>query len=175
MPSAAGFPLPLTLGGASVTINGVAASLLFAGTTQINAQVPVADSPANVNVTVMDGNDIAGTGTLNVDVVAPGLFTLSGQAAAGSFIAVYLTGLGAVTNPVATGMFAPLSPLSMVRGTVTATIGGQAAQVLFAGLAPGFAGLYQVNLVVPQLAAGNYLLQISVNGEASNSAPLSIQ
>ena len=174
-----------------MTINGVAAPLLFADATQINVQVPVAGSPANVNVTVMNENNIVGTGVLNVQSVSPGLFTFSGQAAvvnqdgsvnssaqpaaAGSFISAYLTGLGAVTNPVGPGAAAPSNPLSTVTGIVTAAMAGQAAQVLFAGLAPGFAGLYQVNLVVPQLAAGNYPLQISVNGVAGNPAPVSIR
>jgi adhesin/invasin len=87
---------------------------------------------------------------------------------------VYLTGLGAVDNPVATGAAAPVSPFSQVPG-VTATIGGRPAQVLFAGLAPGFAGLYQVNLLLPQVVAGDYALQISVPGAASNIVAISIR
>jgi adhesin/invasin len=62
-----------------------------------------------------------------------------------------------------------------VTASVTATIGGTPATVQFAGLAPGYAGLYQVNVVVPQLAAGDYPLQLSVAGIASNSATVSVR
>jgi uncharacterized protein (TIGR03437 family) len=81
--------------------------------------------------------------------------------------------LGAVSPPVVAGVAAPANPLSIVTG-VTATIGGVAASVQFAGLAPGFAGLYQVNIQVPQMPAGQYPLQISVGGAASNAAPVNI-
>jgi adhesin/invasin len=63
----------------------------------------------------------------------------------------------------------------MVTAVVTATVGGQPATVLFAGLAPGYAGLYQVNLVVPQLVPGDYPLQISAGGVASNTAIVSVR
>jgi uncharacterized protein (TIGR03437 family) len=189
--SATLFPLPYNLGGASVTVNNIAAPLLFASEGQINAQVPFAVVPGTANVVVMNGTAVAGAGTLNLQSVAPGLFTISGQAAvanqdgsvnsstqpaaSGSFISAYLTGLGPVDNPVATGAAASSAPLSRVTGSVAATIGSQPAQVLFAGFAPGYAGLYQVNLVVPQLAPGNYPLQISVNGMVSNAAPVTVQ
>ena len=68
-----------------------------------------------------------------------------------------------------------LTTLSYVNTTVTATIGGQAARVIFAGLAPGYAGLYQVNVLVPQLAAGAYPIQISAGGVLSNSAIVSVE
>jgi hypothetical protein len=64
-------------------------------------------------------------------------------AAVGSPIAVYLMGLGAVNPAVATG--APAAGISGVTLPVTATIGGVNASVLFAGLAPGYIGLYQVS------------------------------
>jgi uncharacterized protein (TIGR03437 family) len=71
---------------------------------------------------------------------------------------------------------APVSPLSLLpAGSVTATIGGIPAAVQFAGLAPGFAGLYQVNIVVPSMPAGQYPLQISGGGVTSNAAPVNIQ
>jgi len=46
---------------------------------------------------------------------------------------------------------------------------------VFAGLAPGYAGLYQVNLVVPQLARGDYPLQVTAGGAAANTAIVSVQ
>ena len=62
----------------------------------------------------------------------------------------------------------------MVSATVTATIGNTPASVQFAGLAPGYTGLYQVNILVPKLTPGQYPLQISVGGVVSNAALVNI-
>jgi len=185
------FPVPATLGGASVSIDGVSAPLLYASPNQINFQVPFGVS-GSATVTVTAGGLQTGTKTVPLRNTAPGIFLLAqGWAAAlnqdgsvnsqddaaapSTVIAVYATGLGAVSPPVATGAQAPAGSLSMVTAEVTATIGGQPAAVLFAGLAPGYAGLYQVNLMVPQLASGNYPLQISAGGVASNVATFGIR
>jgi uncharacterized protein (TIGR03437 family) len=75
------------------------------------------------------------------------LATLSAPANPGDTIVLYCAGLGAVSPAVADG--AAPSGLSNTVSTAKVTIGGQQAKVAFAGLAPGFAGLYQVNAVVP--------------------------
>jgi len=129
---------------------------------------------------------------VSVLTAAPGLFTLpNGQAIvqnidfslngpnnpakAGSTIVVYLTGSGPVNPAVATGAIAPTSPLAVVASPTGATIGPASAQVAFAGLTPGFVGLLQMNIVVPSsLAAGDYPLTVAINGEASNSATVSV-
>jgi adhesin/invasin len=67
----------------------------------------------------------------------------------GHAVVLYCAGLGPVSPSVPEGAAAPLEPLSQTSNPVTLTIGGQQATVLFAGLAPGFAGLYQVNALVP--------------------------
>lgn len=184
------FPVPLTLGGTSVTVNGTSAPLFYAGPNQINFQVPFEVS-GNTTVTVSAAG-LPAAKSVTLRNTAPGIFLFQqGRAAAvnqdgsvnganygaapSSIIAVYATGLGAVNPPVATGAPASTVTLSTVTAGVTATIGGQAVSVLFAGLAPGYAGLYQVNLVVPQLDPGDYALQISAGGVASNTATVTIR
>ncbi len=189
---ALGFPLPSTLAGASVSFNGVAAPVFYASAVQINVQVPFQVTPGAATVIVKSGGTVVGSTNLTVRNVAPGLFvTADGHAAvanqdgtansaarpatAGSVIAAFLTGLGAVDHPVASGEPASAIPLSHLTVPVSASIGGQTAHVLFAGLAPGFAGLYQVNILVPQVSAGAQPLQVSVAGVASNAPSVSVR
>lgn len=184
------FPIPTVLGSATVSVDGTAAPVLYASPTQLNVQIPFETSPGSAAISVSVNGVAIGTSAIPVQSAAPGLFvepqnqaavinqdgTTNSQAqpaATGSVIAAYLTGLGAVSPPIATGAAAPLNALSTVSG-ITATIGGIAASVQFAGLAPGFAGLYQVNIQVPQLPAGQYPLQVSASGVASNAALVSI-
>jgi uncharacterized protein (TIGR03437 family) len=95
-------------------------------------------------------------------------------APAGSLIAVYLTGQGAVEPSVATGATAPGNPIARAAYPVTATVGGQPAGVVFAGLSPGSVGLFQVNLRLPLIGSGSYPLEIAVNGITSNTQTLQI-
>jgi hypothetical protein len=74
--------------------------------------------------------------------------TASNPAITGETIAVYLTGLGSVDPAVADGAGAS-STLSITDDPIDVFVDGQHAIVPFSGLAPGFAGLYQVNFVVP--------------------------
>ena len=190
--SAAALPLPSTLAGATVTVNGLTAPIFYASPVQINAQVPFQVPAGSATVVVKLGGNVVGSSGITVQNVAPGLFLSSGgqaaalnqdgsanspsnPAVAGSVISVFLTGLGPVDHGVATGAAASANPLSQVSGNVSASIGGQSAQVTFAGLAPGFAGLYQVNIRVPQVPAGSEALQVEVNGAASNSGEISLR
>jgi uncharacterized protein (TIGR03437 family) len=75
----------------------------------------------------------------------PGYVTASAKA--GDALSIYCTGLGAVSNQPAYGSVA--SGLASTMTTPTVLIGGQPAQLLYSGLAPGYVGLYQVNVVVP--------------------------
>lgn len=96
----------------------------------------------------------------------------------GDVVQVFATGMGATQPAVATGLPSPSTePLARVVTPVTATVGGLAAQVQFAGLAPGFVGLYQVNVqipagVVPGPAVPVVLLQ---NGVSSNTVSIALQ
>jgi uncharacterized protein (TIGR03437 family) len=189
---AASLPLPATLAGATVTISGINAPIFYASPVQINAQVPFQIAPGNAAVVVKLGSNVVGSSSITVKSIAPGMFLGSGgqaaalnqdgsangagnPAAVGSVMAVFLTGLGPVNHAVATGAAASANPISNVTGTVSATVGGVAAQVSFAGLAPGFAGLYQVNIRVPQVAEGNLALVVSVGGVGSNSGLVSVR
>ncbi len=78
---------------------------------------------------------------------------------AGEFLQLYLTGMGKATPdgnpempPLATGDVAPAGGGALYRTLIvpTVTIGGLPTQVSFSGLAPGLAGLYQINAIVPQ-------------------------
>ena len=171
---ATGFPTKL--GGVTVFVNGFAAPLQFVSPTQINLQVPWELGMGNGTTpfTVMlDGPTAKGTragspvnGTFSntvtspVGLYSPGVFAaaqsdgtpvVSKPAKAGDVIVLFANGLGPVNNQPASGELSPSDPskLATARQLPTVTIGDLPASVQFAGLAPGFVGAYQVNIVVP--------------------------
>jgi uncharacterized protein (TIGR03437 family) len=90
-------------------------------------------------------------------------------------VVVYLTGIGAVDNPVPTAAAAPFDRLSRAVAPASATIGGAAAHLDFLGLVPGFVGLSQANLVVPRLPSGDHPVVIKMGSVQSNAPLLSIK
>ena len=191
-PGATAAPWPQTFNGVTVSVNGTQAPIYYVSPGQINFQVPwgTATGTAAVQVGVNGGS----SNTLNVPVVSagPGLFfsgsaaivqnqdySLNGPsnpAAGGSYIFAYLTGSGPVSPPVADGTVAPVSPLATATSTASAKIGTTNAQVAFTGLTPGFIGLVQMNIVVPSgLAPGDYPLTVTIDGQTSNSANVSVK
>jgi uncharacterized protein (TIGR03437 family) len=76
---------------------------------------------------------------------------------------------------VTTGAPAMAQFLNTTVASTTATIGGQPAAVLYSGLAPGFVGLAQANLQIPDLPTGEYPVVLTVGNATSNSATVSIK
>jgi uncharacterized protein (TIGR03437 family) len=92
-------------------------------------------------------------------------------------VIIYLTGIGQPSVPVATGAPSPSSePFGRVNYPSSITINGQTVpQVPYLGLAPGYPGLVQANIIVPTgLPPGDYPLVVTINGIASNSQLISI-
>ena len=191
-------PLATNLGGLSMKIGAYDVPLFFSSTGQVNAQVPF-ELPPNATFSVLTSLNgaLATPEPITVSASQPGIFTrdqsgsgpgailnqdfsensVSRPAARGSVIQVFATGLGA-TNPRApSGRPSPGSPPATTVSPVQARIGGLPAAVQFAGLAPGFVGLYQVNVTVPEgVPAGpNISLELIQNGASSNTVTIAVQ
>jgi uncharacterized protein (TIGR03437 family) len=189
--SAPSGPLPVTLGGSSVLINGSAVPIEYSSSFEVRAQAPfslTAGSTATVQVNANGQSSSAVT--LSVVSAVPGVYTNTGSgsgpvtainqdgsansilhpAPKGSIIVFYASGLGTVSPPLAEGAVPPISPLSIAPG-VTATVGGASAPVQFAGLAPGFPGVYQLNVQIPPgTPSGTQELIVYSNGSSSQRA-----
>jgi uncharacterized protein (TIGR03437 family) len=183
--AASGLPLPTTLGGVSVTVNGtLAVPLIYVSDKQINAQLPY-ETPVGSATLSVNGSAAV---TFSVAASAPGILTYGTNRAVainqdgtlnspdqparpGGWVTVYMSGQGLVSPSVASGAASPGNPAAQPMLPVAATIGKQSAGIMFAGLTPGAVGLFQVNLGIPRLASGDYPLIVSV-GEAQSNAPL---
>jgi uncharacterized protein (TIGR03437 family) len=198
-PASATAPLPTNLGGVTVSVNGKAAPLIYVGPQQINFQVPWETAVGNATVMVTANGVNSNSVTVPVLAAAPGVFFASGNpsnrqnqaaiqnsdyslntpnnpALAGTPIIAYLTGTGPVTPAASTGLPAPLDSLSYLTSSYNALLWPNPAPIAFAGLAPGFVGLTQMNVSIPPgLATGTYPLSITVNGQAANTANVSVK
>jgi uncharacterized protein (TIGR03437 family) len=192
-------PLPTSLAGASVLIGGTAIPLFdvvnIKGTEQISAQAPF-EIAGQQSVTIVVNNGRAQSATIQVPVAAaqPGIFLPDGvdgaflhaadnslvdaasPASPGEVVAVYCTGLGAVSPEGTTGALASSTTLSRTNLSPTVTVGGTTASVAFSGLAPALVGLYQINFTVPSgTPSGSASVVVTSNGVASNTAKLPVQ
>jgi IPT/TIG domain. len=170
--TAPSYPLPLSLAGSSLSINGIPAPISYASPSQIDAQVPyeVAPGPANAVLTV--GGVALPDVAFTVQATAPGIFMTAASAVEG-MVTLYGTGQGAVDNPVATGAAAPASPPSQPIADVAATLAGQPIQISIS-LAPRVAGVFQLNFRIPNLATGDYPFTVTIGGAAGNSVLISV-
>lgn len=195
--AASSVPLPTTLGGTQVLVNGRAAPMFYVSPLQINFQMPSEVTSSTAQVTVVSGNTPGLTATVNADKSVPGVFTFTpggaGQAAvlnedfsqnsngnaakAGSVIQIFATGLGATNPAAATGQTGATSePLNRTAIQPEVTIDGASADVLFSGLAPGFVGLYQLNVRVPTIVPNTTAsLKIYSSGRSSNAASIAVK
>jgi uncharacterized protein (TIGR03437 family) len=195
--SATTTPLPKTLGGIKVSINGTDAGLFFVSTGQINFAIPGNVPDGQAVITVTNANGTARTGSMLINRAKPGIFTFNASGtgtAAGltTFDGVNFLSLlnndgtkravdpGTAQRPNFLVLFttglrntpaANPTDQNGVAEAVTATIQGQTATVTFAGRHPDFEGLDQVNIMIPpQLAgAGQVTLTLTANGQTSNA------
>ncbi len=109
--------------------------------------------------------------------MAPTAGIPSEPAAVGGYVSIYCTGLGATQPPVASGQPGPSDSPALVTFPVTVTIGGQPATLIFAGMAPGFVGVYQVNAQIPDgITRGDAVpLVLSQGGFRSNVATIAVR
>src|ERR1035441_9044968 len=182
-PSAKVAPPPYltNLNGVTVLINGKLAPLYYVSATQINALVPYSTQGPTATVVVQNGTS-SNTVTVPVAVTAPGVFALdqsgtgagavlhsanyavvnaANPAVPGETVLVYLTGLGGVTPAVADGAIPGASninatPLSVYVADVSVTPS-------YAGMAPGYPGLYQMNFVIPTAISVTGPVPLAIN------------
>jgi uncharacterized protein (TIGR03118 family) len=151
-----------SLGGTTVTVNGTPAPILYASADVTNIIVPWGVTGTSASIVVTAGTTTGQTMTMPLAATAPGLFpgatynqdgtpnSTSNPAAAGTVVVFYATGLGQTDPPGQDGVRYGSLVLAETVAPVTATIGGQTAQVIYAGSAPGqIAGVMQVEIVVP--------------------------
>ncbi|MEP7272568.1 MAG: choice-of-anchor V domain-containing protein [Acidobacteriota bacterium] len=208
--SASTLPLPRSLQGTSVFVNGVPAPLFYAGPGQINYQLPYSTVAGQAEVVALRDDGVAAFGAAQIGTVAPAVFTANstgqGQAAAlnsdytpngdpaanpqlkrahkGDYISLFASGTGAglvnaangAAVAVKDGEAATSSPLIATFELPVITIGGKAATVYFSGLAPGFVGLWQINVQVPADAPSGAAVEVlmTFGGRSSNRVTIAV-
>src|SRR5579872_1889064 len=180
-----GVNAPTSLDGTKVTIGGQAAFVAYISGGQVNAQVPSNVAAGSQPVTVTTANGTSAAYTVTVNATQPGLFApsslnIGGKQYAGAFfsdgttyvlppgavasiasreakpgetITLYGTGFGPVTPTMPAGEIIQQS--NAVVQTVEILFGQTPATLSYWGLAPGEIGLYQFNVVVPNITSSD--------------------
>jgi uncharacterized protein (TIGR03437 family) len=193
-------PIPTELSGVQVFVNGRAAPVYLVSPSQISALIPyeisgeyfatfqveVNGSKSNKVVVYVD-NSAPGIYSLTENGIGPGAIlhanftevTDSSPATPGETVLLFMNGLGTVTPQVGDGVAGPSSaPLSESDefSDIFVVLGTEPVNVLYAGLAPGFAGLYQVNFTLPttDLENGDVLISFQTNEAVNEMATIRV-
>jgi uncharacterized protein (TIGR03437 family) len=183
-----GGTLPTSLDGVTLSVGNIAAPLLFVSPGQINFIVPYNLTAGLANVYVARQNVAGPLVGIQLNSTAPGLFPWDGNEAiaihlngtlispsapahAGEIVVIYAAGLGRTSPDTTSGHIVGSAATIVAAAQMQVLLNGtacSAASVLYAGLAPGFAGLYQINLVLPTPVPVNPMIQIAVGAEISS-------
>lgn len=165
------FPLPTQLAGVQVQVNGSPAPLLLASDTRINFQCPMLPKGSSLQIQVQSENGVSTAPIQTVmqtavpllfqfDASGRGLAIIAGTnqialettpgvpsrpAGRGEYLTIYASGLGEVVDGVPAGNPAPLDRTVPLNNPIKVVVGDVEIDSSFAGLAPGTAGLFQVN------------------------------
>ena len=193
--------LPMGIDGASFSFDTSSQSLpgrmLYVSPTQLNVQIPWELAGASAAVKSIVNYTYGTEYALTLAQYSPGFFQVplgsnnaaaedlsynvvnaSNPVARGSYVQLFMNGLGPVTNQPGDGLAAPGPPnLATTMAAPTITIGGQpVTDVQFSGLAPGFVGLYQVNVQVPEgISAGAQPITCTIGGVTATTAQLYVK
>ncbi|MGI8745554.1 MAG: hypothetical protein ACR2NN_23875 [Bryobacteraceae bacterium] len=173
--------------GVRVLVGNVPASIYFVSPTQINFLVPSSLLPGTATVQVALDSLAGPAVTVQIVATTPALFQLDQQnaiatradgsvvtpdnpARSGEYVVLYATGLGQTTPPVGVGevpagaaQIKQLSDLKVSLGGVAV----DARQIVYAGVSPGFGGLYQINLKLPDSLNENPEIRVGLLDQAS--------
>jgi uncharacterized protein (TIGR03437 family) len=166
---AASVPLPVRLVGTHVEVNGIPAPLFAVRPDRVMVQLPAslaAGQPASLVVSSVNLSSAAVA--LHIEATDPAILAAS---RVGDVLVVYLTGMGGTDPPVREGDASPGSPLARTLVQPQVFVGGVPVSVLFAGLTPGFVGLYQINAQLPKDAPPSFEIVVETSGRRSNSFP----
>ncbi len=184
--AAGSVPLPISMGGVAVTVDGVAAPLYYISPGQLNIQIPYATAPNSTAAVNINNSGHVTTRTINVASAAPGIFVdrnsapvPTTSAARGKIGTLFITGAGQVTPPVPTGAApssgTPLASLPKPTQNATVTVGGVQAPIQFIGIPYGLVGVTQVNYQIPTgIGIGTQPVVVTIGAVSSAPANLNV-
>jgi len=181
--------LPNQLAGVMVSVDGVGVPLLYVSPTQINFLVPSNQIAGDVGVTVVRQGECGPTVTITLADTAPALFLMDGgfaiaqdwnsnytlmtgtaPAHAGDVVVLYSTGLGHTTPPWPSGAVPQSAAYITERQSLQVLLDGVAIDhslILYAGVTPGYCGLYQINFTLPKDAGTNPEIRLQIGTSIS--------
>jgi uncharacterized protein (TIGR03437 family) len=180
------------MGDTDVIINGSKAPLLYVSPGQINAVVP-SDTYAGRSGVIVRSSSGQNRGTaFDMLAAAPEIFLLGERqaialnqdgslngpdnpAAPGDIVTVFFTGQGPTDPYVPSGRPAPSDRLARVALESRVIVAGKDAEVAYLGLTPGFAGLAQANVEVPEGVFGDLPVRIEIGGQMSEAAFITVR
>jgi len=188
-----GIGLPVQLAGVHVYLGGLAAGLYYVSPRQINFLIPAGLRPGAVDCFVARDGTAGPHASITINPIGPALFesqpglissihadgsaiTKSHPAKPGETVVMYGTGWGQTTPPAVDGettsIPAPLVDLTVFQVFVNGA-SLPSTSVLYAGLTPGWPGLYQVNFRLPKSVTPNPEIRVAIEGQSS-AAKLSL-